>query len=181
MNSRHSRRYARSIVDLATEQGKLDQTYEDAGVIIDAIDESRDLRSLLDSPIVKSDRKRQILKALFEGKVGDVFMKFIDLIVSKGREDDLRGICDEVQNLYRQKFGILNAQVTTAVELEDEMREKVRNLVAQLGDRVELTEKVDPDILGGIVIRVGDRQIDASISRQLADLKREFSKNPALV
>lgn len=178
MESRLAQRYAESILELAEENSHLDRVYQDAIFLMNTIRDSRDLQRILASPIVKTEKKLKVLRAIFGTHLSDLYMRFIDLITRKNRENHLADISKEIVNLYKKKFNILTAEVITAVPLTEDLREKVRDKVAHLGKSVELIEKVEPDVLGGFLIRVADRQLDRTIARQLADIRIEFSKNP---
>ena len=98
----------------------------------------------------------------------------------KGRESLLAEIAEGVQNVYRQENSILMAEVRSAIPLSDEARAQVRKMAEDRhpGKTMLLNETVDPGLIGGVVIRIGDEQIDASVSRRLSDLRRKFSENP---
>jgi F-type H+-transporting ATPase subunit delta len=173
-------RYARSLMDLAIERGQVDAVYADMGLVADTTVASRDLRVLLNSPVVKADKKSAVLDRMFAGKVGEETQRFIAILVRKGREGMLPQVAAAVQQLYKQQKGIVTAEVVSAVPLDDSTRQQVRALAAARhpGKTVELDERVDASLIGGISIRIGDEQYDGSVSRRLSDLRREFSKNP---
>lgn len=173
-------RYARSLLALAAERNELDAVHADMGVVALATAESRDLRVLLASPVITPDKKAAVLGKVFAGKVGALTERFIAILVRKGREGLLGQVAAAVQELYRHQKGIITAEVVSAVPLDDTAREKVRALAAARhpGKTVELAEEVDPDLIGGLSIRIGDEQYDGSVRRRLGDLRREFSKNP---
>lgn len=173
-------RYARSIMGLAKEQGLLEQVRGDMRVVAQATADSRELRTLLKSPVVKPDAKAAILAKIFAGKVSDVTARFVAILVRKGREDILPQVAEAFEQLYRSALGIVTAQVTTAVPLGADARRKVQELVNAKypGRSVDITESTDPTLIGGVVVRVGDEQLDASVSRKLQDLRRSFTDNP---
>jgi F-type H+-transporting ATPase subunit delta len=173
-------RYARSIVLLAIERDQLEALREDMRIIADACDESRDLRVLLKSPVVKPDKKSKILKAIFGGKVGEITLRFVDILVRKGREHYLPEVAKAVYRLYKEEKDIMTFHVSSAVKLDDAARAEIMAMASELhgGKDVELLEKVDPELIGGVILRHGDEQWDGSVVRRLHDLKREFSKNP---
>jgi F-type H+-transporting ATPase subunit delta len=144
------------------------------------LDESRDLRLLLRNPIVNHDKKLAILRAVFGGKVSTLTEKFFTIITQKNRESALEFIGSEFLTQYNLLRGVQKAEVTTATPLSPELRAEVEKLVRQQTglQQVTLTEKVDESLIGGFVLRVGDRQIDDSVSFRLRKLRNEFSKNP---
>ena len=173
-----NRRYAKSLLDLSIEQNKLEEIKKDMDLVIEVIASSRDLRVLLKSPIVSADKKEAILVALFEGKVSDLTFRFINIILSKGRESQLEGIAHGFLNLYRINKGIEEAVVTSAVQLSEAQRNDIREKLKGItGNSIEITETIDPSIIGGVKIRVGDKQYNGSIAYQLDQLRRQFESN----
>ncbi len=173
-------RYARALMDLATERGQVDAVHEDMALVANTAAGSRELQVLLNSPVVKADVKGRVLDKVFAGRIGEVTSKFIDILVRKGRESMLPHVAAAFQELYNQGKGIITAQVTSAAPLDDSARQQVRALAADKhpGKTIELTETVDPALIGGLTIRIGDEQYDGSVSRRLNDLRRKFSENP---
>ncbi|HEU4719169.1 MAG TPA: ATP synthase F1 subunit delta [Bacteroidia bacterium] len=177
--TRVSYRYAKSLLDLSLEKGQLEQVHEDMQLVLNTIRGSRDLELLLKSPVIKTDKKDDILKAIFGGKIGVITTAFIDILTRKRREGYLESVADSFVNQYKKHKKILTAVVTTALGLDESLREQVVNVVKQGGkSEVELQEKVDANIIGGFILRVGDNQVDASIIRQIKNLERTFNENP---
>lgn len=173
-------RYARSLMDLSLEKSAVDAVHEDMGLVAATCAGSRELQVLLSSPVVKADKKEKVLDQLFAGRIGTITNAFIGIIVRKGREALLPQIAAAFGELYNQHKGIVIAEVTSAVPLPDDARKRVVELAnaKHPGKSIELVEKVDPSIIGGVTIRIGDEQYDGSVSRRLSDMRREFSKNP---
>ncbi|NVO30834.1 ATP synthase F1 subunit delta [Hymenobacter lapidiphilus] len=173
-------RYAKSLIDLALERGELEQVKQDMDLFSKTLSENRDLRMLLRNPIVKHDKKLAILQAIFGGKVTTMTEKFFTLVTKHNREDSLVFIGDEFLKQYNLKKGVQVAQVTTATPLDPALRESLSQLVREQAGMpgVTLQEKIDPALIGGFVLRIGDRLIDDSVSYRLRKLRTEFSKNP---
>ncbi len=173
-------RYARSLMELALEKDQFKAAQEDMRLVADACANSRDLRLLLQSPVVKADKKERILESLFNGKVGPMSMAFIGILVRKGREAMLPEIAEAFDEIRKEHDGVITCLVTSAVPLDEAARRKVSELAAAKypGKSITLSEKVDPNLIGGVVVRIGDEQYDGSVSRQLNDLRRKFSENP---
>ena len=173
-------RYARSLMELAQEKGVLAGVHEDMRLVATTCFGNRELIVLLNSPVVKADKKDKILDRVFAGKIGQLTATFMGILVRKGRERLLPDVAAAFSELYKVHKNIVLAQVTSAVPLNENTRAKVRALVEKQhpGKSIELVEKVDASLIGGVTIRIGDEQYDGSVSRRLADLRREFSKNP---
>lgn len=180
MASRVASRYVKSLLDLAVTQGQLDKVHTDMKMLSDAVDKSRDLELMLKSPVIKHDKKGAILTAIFKGKVTTLSMAFIDILTKKNREPLLPEIAREFHNAYNVYKGIGKASVTTTVAMDAKTRSQFEAIVRKLADRkeVELEEKVDKDLIGGFILNVEDKQIDASIKNNLRKLKLKFSENP---
>jgi F-type H+-transporting ATPase subunit delta len=177
--TRVASRYAKSFIDLALEQGILEKAYADMKFIAEVSRTNHEFVTFLKSPIINADKKQAVLKAVFSDKVNKVTDSYIQLIAAKKREMFLDQIAEEFINQYNEKKKILKAVVTTASGIDDATRKQVMNLVKGASEsEVVLEEKIDKNIIGGFIIRVGDKQIDASIARKLSNLKRGFKENP---
>lgn len=174
-------RYAKSLMSLAREKGQLDAVQADMETVSQIVEDSRELELLLQSPIIKADKKEEILKQLFTGKVSEMSMGFIGIMVRKGREGMLAQAAREMVIMAKHEKGIYEATVTSAAPLNDATRTRVREIVKGMtpnGATVELSEVVDPELIGGFIIRYGDQMIDASVQSNIRGLKRDFSENP---
>lgn len=177
---RAASRYVKSLLGLAEEQGVLDEIHKDMQLIDKTCDDSHDLVVMLRSPIIKHDKKRAILVKIFEGKVHKLTMAIIQIVTRKNREALLPEIAHEFHNAYNDFKGIQKATITSTIALDKELRDEIELMVKELSNKktIELTEKVDKDLIGGFILNVGDKQIDASISSKLKALKLLFSHNP---
>ena len=178
--SKVEKRYAKSLIDLAIEQNSLEETFNDMKFVKELCAQNKDLVLMLKSPIIKTDKKQAILEAILEGKVNKISFGFIQIITRKKREYQLPEIANEFIEQYKIHHKIVTAFVTTASPLDGASRSSVMELVKAMYGKVEMVEMVDSAIIGGIIVKVGDKQIDASVSRKFADLKQEFSKNTYL-
>ena len=175
--SRISSRYAKSLLGLAKETGKLDRLYTDMKLVSDTCDESKELSLLLKSPIVKAGKKIQILDEIFYSQLDDMSKSFLELITKGGREGMLVDIALEFQEQYKREKKIITALVTSAYGLDDSLRKKVLKIVKDAtNSEVELVEREEKDLIGGLILRIGDRQCDASIQKKLNDLRKSFSE-----
>ncbi len=173
-------RYARSLMELAKERGQLDATHEDMALVARTCFGNRDLMNMLKSPVVNADKKDKVLDLVFAGNIGEMTAKFLSIMVRKNREAMLPEVAQAFAELYRTHQNITICEVRSAAPLTEESRLQVKALVEKKypGQSITLSEKVDTDLIGGVVIRVGDEQYDGSVSRQLNDLRRKFSENP---
>ena len=172
-DQRVAARYAKSLLDLGKEMGTLDSVKADMDLLSKTMAESRDLRLLLRNPIVKHDKKLAILTAIFGGKVSDLTLRFFTILTQKNRESALEGMGTEFQVQYNAMQGIQMAQVTSATPLTPELRAQLQQLVMQQTGlaQVKLTEKVDPELIGGFVLRVGNNQVDDSVRTSLRKMR----------
>ncbi|MBI3511082.1 MAG: ATP synthase F1 subunit delta [Bacteroidetes bacterium] len=179
METRVSQRYAKSLLDLSLDKGQLEQVYEDMQLVHSTIHQSHELSVLMHSPVIKTDKKQEILKAIFGGKIGVITSSFIDIVTRKRREAELESVAESFIAQYKKHKNILTAVITTASGLDERLREKVMEIVKETSQtEIQLVEKVNKNLIGGFVLRVGDKQVDASIIRQIKELERSFNENP---
>ncbi|MEM1135966.1 MAG: ATP synthase F1 subunit delta [Bacteroidota bacterium] len=165
-------RYAKSLVNLAEEKGFLDEIQADMLLVHNVCKENRQLRVMLKNPVILSHNKRAILDKIFKGKVGELTTKFFKVISRKNRIDVLPAIAGEVISLYNTLKDLQVATVATSIPLTVEMRSKIIKIVEETsGKKALLQETVNEDLIGGFVLRIGDQQIDNSISGKLNKLK----------
>ena len=171
--------YARSLFEVAKEEDKLDAVRDQIGVIADAIAGDRDLQVFFFSPYFSSEEKVQGLDKAISG-ADETVMNFLGLLVEKHRMPALFRIRQQFDKLWQKENQILPVQVTSAIELD---KDTVKNIGKQIGERtgrkVELSSAVDPDILGGIVLQVGNSVLDASIRNRLENLRKQVARGTA--
>jgi len=130
------------------------------------------------SPVIKHQQKLAILKAVFESRVSPISFNIFNIITHKNREVILYALAKEFHRQYNEYKNIQPAQVTTTFPLDDDLRAHFKRLVtAKTGRQVELEEKVDPQLVGGYILKVGDWQIDESLRNSLQALKFKFLQN----
>lgn len=174
-----AKRYAKSLIDLSSEKGLLDTVANDMKLLASVCEQNRDLAALLASPIINGDKKLNILKKVFGEKMNKLTVTFFEIITKKGREAYLEVIAKEFTRQYKEMKGIQTAVITSAVGLDDKLRSEVYNIIRKSAQsEIELVEKVDRSLIGGFVLRMGDKQYDASIASELKRLTRDFSGNP---
>lgn len=166
-------RYAKSLIELAQEQGALEEVRNDMQLFTNTLAQNSDLALAISSPIIKNTKKQAILKAIFFGKVHKLTLAIFEVISRKNRESFLPLIAKEFQSQYAVQKGIKVAQVITPFALTPELRANFEKLVMQKtgANQVQLTEKVDTSLIGGYVLNIGDLQIDESVKSKLTGLK----------
>lgn len=177
--SRVSARYAKALIDLSVERGQLEKVYEDIQGFIE-IAKNREFNNMLISPIVKSDKKQKIFDAIFEGKVEKTTKAFFDIIIKKNREPELSDIANSFVEQYKAIKNISTVTLVTATPASDKMIAAIKAKLEasdEISGNVDLQTAVDADLIGGFVLKFGDKLYDASIANQLKQLKKEFSKN----
>ncbi len=176
-SSRIAPRYAKSLLDLAQERGNLKEVYDDIRGLSKSISGSKELFNLLKNPIVKSDKKQSILKAIFSGKVQTLTDEFIQIVARKGRENHIPEICDAFVSQYNKLHKITKAKLVSASAIDEELINKVKAIVTKNtgAASVELETSVDEKLIGGFVLRFDDKLLDNSVAHKLEKLKKEFS------
>ena len=168
-------RYAKSLLELAEEKGITDSIQKDMQLFDQVCNENRDFELALKSPVVKHLKKLSILKEIFKGKINPMTLSIFEIITNKNREAVLPDLATEFLRQYDILKNNLTAEVTTVSELTDAQRKEFTALVAKAtGKNVNLKESLNAELIGGYVLRVGDKQVDSSIRRKLNDLKVGF-------
>ncbi|SKB49064.1 F-type H+-transporting ATPase subunit delta [Parapedobacter luteus] len=169
-------RYAKSLIDLAQEQGNLETVKQDMERFIAVLRANKALQAVLQNPIIKQDKKSSILDALFSDKVHPSITAFFHIMVRKGRAGILYGTAQEFIRAYNEVKGIIHAKVTSAAALSAKNLDALRQIIAgEVNAEVVLKNSVDPSLIGGFVVTVGDRQIDTSIAGKLKKLELHFN------
>lgn len=172
-------RYAKSLLLLALEKNELDSAFQDMKAVHSAISSSRDLRLLLSNPVVKTDTKVKILDKIFGASTSALVKGFMTLLVNKGREALLAEVAESFVEQVKRYKKITSVELISATALSADTRAKVLDLAKNMAKgEVDLKERVDADLIGGFILRVGDQQVDASVSSEIRDLRRTFEKNP---
>ncbi|MEN8927839.1 MAG: ATP synthase F1 subunit delta [Flavobacteriales bacterium] len=175
-NSKTANRYAKALLELSVEKGNLDAVYGNMQSLSETINESADLRSLIKNPTVKEEEKKNIFTALF-GKTFDAdTMKLVTLLTENKRADLIGEVSDQFIAQYRINKNIVTAEVTSAANLDDDQKKNILALLKHDGE-VEIVETINPALIGGFIVKVGDKQIDASIATKFKNLRKEISLN----
>ncbi len=178
-NHRAASRYAKSIMELSLEKGILEEVYADFTKLLKMAKGNRDLYLLLKNPIISSDKKMKVLKALYASDIQEMTLKFFEIISRKSREAILLQVAEEFEAQYNLHKSIQVAELTTTFAIDESLRKQFSDVVKEISglETVQLEEKINPDLIGGYILRVNDRQIDESLSSKLRILKTQFSQN----
>lgn len=171
-----ARVYARSLFEVAQEAGKLDVVREQLGEFAEALDGNHELSVFFFSPYFSTEEKKKSLTGALEG-ADPITENFLDLLIEKHRMPAVFRVRRELDRLWEEENKLLPVQITSAIELEPETVDRIgREIGEQTGRKVELTASVDPDVLGGIVLRVGNQILDASIRTRLEGLRKQVAR-----
>ena len=178
-NPRLAGRYAKSLIDLSIEKGQLEAVYADMKYLQQLCKVSREFVNLMRSPIVRNDQKNAIINAITKGKISDLTAAFNQLLVRKGREGDIPEIAVAFVEQYNALKDIHKVTLTTAVEVSADLQNAIAQKVktAHSFASVELESKVDPSLIGGFVLEFDNNLVDASVVRDLRDIKKQFQQN----
>lgn len=178
-NPRLSGTYAKSLADVAVETNQFDKVYNDMLYIKNVCKASSDFVLLMKSPVVFADKKQQIFTEITKGNIQELTAKFVSLLIKKGREKYLPEIADAFITEYNKRNGINSVKVTTAEPLSEEARQQLlQKLKTEAGfDKIELETFVKEKLIGGFVLEYNNNLIDASIARDLKDIKKQFQQN----
>ena len=166
-----ARLYSRAMLQLAEERGETESLLEELGGLVDYLDRNPDFERFLASPLVDGEERSGMLERAFRGKASDLLVDGLQVVNRKGRLGLLRGIAEGYRIEHRELRGMVEAHVRTAIPLTEPLRARVRETVAHhTGKQPVLIEKVDPSLIGGIVIEVGGEKIDGSLARRIREL-----------
>jgi F-type H+-transporting ATPase subunit delta len=169
-------RYAKSLIDLSEEQSLLETIYSDMVFFTKTLKENVQLNAVLSNPIVSHLKKRNILTEIFAAKVNKLTTEFFKLLINKGRGEVIYGTAQQFISLYNIKNNIIKAKVVSATELSEANKQTLlEEIKTAVGKQIVLETKVDPALIGGFVLIVGDRQLDTSVQTSLRKIKKNFA------
>jgi len=168
--------YARSLFEVASEQGNLDRVHEELGEFTDALSENREMQLFFFSPHFSSQEKKDGIAKLVED-ADESFVRFLELLAERHRMPAIFRIRRAFDEMWAEENKLLPVSVTSAVDLDAELVEDIgKRIEEQTGQKVELSSDVDPDVLGGLVLRVGNMILDASVRSRLEQLRKQVAK-----
>jgi ATP synthase F1 delta subunit len=171
--------YARALFEAAVEAGELDEIQQQLSIWTDALAENKNLQTFFFSPRFSSAEKKNAIRTIIEGG-NERFLNFLELLAERHRLPAAFRIRRAFDELWREEHKMLPVEVTSAVELDDTLVRSIGDRIEKrTGRRIELTSRVDPDIIGGLVLRVGNKVLDASIHGRLERLRRQITRAAA--
>ncbi|MBW6491656.1 MAG: ATP synthase F1 subunit delta [Lentimicrobium sp.] len=177
-NPRVNIRYAQAVFGLAIERNEVESARKDMNLIEAVISENPGLMVMMKSPVINSDKKIAVIHKLFTGKIDKLAMGFVEIIIRKRREANLYHIVQKFEDLYLEYKNIRKAQVTSAVPLSESIRKTLKRLLEdQTKGTILLVEEVNPEIIGGLIVKVENQLFNDSIRHHLQALSKEFNIN----
>lgn len=178
-NPRLAARYAKALMDLSLEKGQLEEVYKDVLYLKSIFQASKELINFLNNPVITSDQKLDVVKAIDSDRTGETTKSFNRLLIRKGRENYLPEIAEAFIEQYKEYKGIYTVILTTAVPVSDDVKEIIIRRISQAGSmkEVELISVVQENIIGGFILEGKGRRIDASVAYDLIKIKNRFLTN----
>lgn len=170
-------RYAKAVLELAHEKGVVEEVKTDMKYLLQIISQNPELRIMLKSPIIKSDQKKKVMIEIGKN-LNQITASLIKLLIHHRRESNIEDIAATYLEQYRIFKGIHLVRVTSARPLTNSLRETlIKKIKSNIGGSIELEEIVSPEIIGGLVLRINDREYNSSIKNQLNEFKKTFASN----
>lgn len=178
-NPRLASRYAKSLLDFAVERNQLEIVFADMQWLQVVCQGNRDFVNVLRSPIIRDDSKKKIIEAVTKGKINELTGSFITLLITKNREANLPEIINAFITAYKEHKNIKTVKLTTATVVSEELKNEIISEIKKTAGfpTVELEQHVDENIIGGYVLQIGDKLVDASIAYDLKNIARQFKNN----
>ncbi len=173
--SRVASRYSKAIFASALEQNKLDVVAGDLKSVSSIIDQSKEFENLINNPLIPANKKTEIVKKLFEGKSDQLTFNFLKLLCSKKRSEFLPAIIEDFNQRILLYNGVLTGKIISSQPLSDAQVSEIHDKIAsQSGKKVELSQEIDKDLIGGFVVKIKDTVIDLSVKNQLDKLRNKL-------
>jgi len=177
-NPKLASRYANALYDFSAEMDQVEMVYHDILYIQEAISVHKELKTVLESPIIKQDKKLKIIKEIFQKDITEIVLNFFTLIIKKRRTPELLMICSQFVKTYYKNHNIKEARITSSQPLSEEMVHYIKTYLEEGSPYTFILHlSVDPKIIGGLIVKIDDFYFDASIQAKINKLKAEFSQN----
>ncbi|WP_130805734.1 F0F1 ATP synthase subunit delta [Senegalia massiliensis] len=171
-----SKRYAEALFEVALEQENLEKFKEEIIGVSDIFESEKELKIVFEHPKLSTDEKKDILDNLFKDRISEEVLNFLYIIVDKGREKYISDIKDEYIVLFNKEYGIVEGKAITAIEMTQEKLERLeKELSKKLNKTIKLENKVDSTVLGGVLVKIGDKVIDSSVKGTIDEMSRQLN------
>ncbi len=173
-----SKVYGEALFDLARERDQISEVWEEVKALTTIFNENEEFQAVMAHPSMTGEEKYQMVQNIFQGKVTDTMMGFLDVLVKKGRFSDILSVLAYYDEQAKEHFQIGVAYVTTALEIDEAMKKKIENRLLDITEyqSFEMHFDVDKSLIGGMVIRIGDRVVDDSIKHKMETMSASLSK-----
>ncbi len=176
--TRVANRYAKALFELALEMNLTDQIRKDSELLLEVCAQNKDFVFMLRSPIIKDNIKISVINEIFSKKLQDLFLRYLAIIIQNRREEIIIAIAEQYIDIYKKHNNIISVNIETVIQIDKESRDKIISVLEKRTDtKVELTEELKEELIGGFVLSTEDKQYDASIQRQIKNLRKEFNEN----
>jgi F-type H+-transporting ATPase subunit delta len=173
-----SKRYAKALFDLALSGDQIEQVQADMKLVSATLNENRELRKLMTNPVLPPSRKKIVVRRIFESHVQQLSLAFMDILIRKGREQEIGLIAAHFGQMYLDHKNIAIVNLTTAIPLQPALEQRIAGLIGvKTKKSINISNSVDTKLIGGFILRMGDYQYDASIKRIIKRLHDDFDKN----
>ena len=170
-------RYAEALLDRGKAEGALESVADSFAGVLDAVKGNVDLRIFLDSPQVRTEEKKELLTKVFGGKIEPVLLNFFLLLIDKNRIENTRDIGEVFAELVEAEKGFLRARVVTAIDLPSDLAALLESsLSAHTGKKIILEKKIDPAVIGGVCVTLGDKILDGTVRTNLDLLRKTMGQ-----
>ncbi|WP_352419714.1 F0F1 ATP synthase subunit delta [Proteiniborus sp.] len=170
------KRYAEALYEVALELDKLEQFKDEIKAISQVLESEPKLKTIFEHPKLSKDEKKDIINSIFKGRVSQEILNLCYIVIDKGRETNLSDICEEYTKLSNIKQGIVEATAITAVPMQNkEMKKLEKQLSMKLDKKVLLSNVIDSTIIGGVLVKIGDKVIDASVKGKFEELYKDLN------
>ena len=170
-----AKRYARAVFEIARENGEIEGWLDDLGFLVREVDNA-DIAAYLDAPQVSIEGKAELVRGAFGDAVGPLAVNLLLVLSSRGNASLIRGVAEEYQQIVDADRGIERAEVVSAVQLDRQQLDDISSLLRRVsGKEVTVADRVEPDILGGLIVRVGDRVMDGSARTRLQKMRKSLA------
>lgn len=177
-NTQLAQRYAKALFELSLEMKQLEEVKEDMEMLLETIRASKEFKQFLVSPVIQAGKKAAVLNKIFKGQVTELTRKFFELLAKNRRENNMKLICLEFIDLYKDFKNITTVNLKTAVKISDRVKKEILDRMSGItGGSIDLIEEVDEKLIGGFVVNIEDTQYDASLQRVFNQLRKDFEEN----